>query len=125
MPAMFGCLRLAELRLPLETGRPVGLGADGLREDFNGDLAIEASVEAVDLAHAAGADGREQLIRTEPCLESAASQFAGTSFFNSSNTLEAAAHWEGCSVGCTGIDMSVRPDTENSSRPFPRDPGRT
>ncbi len=46
------------LRFPLETGEPVRVLRNGGREHFDGHLAPELRVvRAVDLAHAAGADG--------------------------------------------------------------------
>ena len=54
------------LGLALEAGQPVGVGGHALGQDLDGDLAIELRIpRAVDLAHAAGAEGREDLVGTE------------------------------------------------------------
>ena len=54
------------LRFALEAGAAVRVGADLGREDLDGDGAVEAGVAGlVDLAHAAGADGGEDLVRAE------------------------------------------------------------
>ena len=53
-------------RLLLEAVEPVGVGGKGGREDLDGDVPAEARVaRAIDLAHAAGADERDDLIRAE------------------------------------------------------------
>jgi hypothetical protein len=47
----------------LETGEAVGIGGGVGREDFEGDIALEFCVGgAIDLAHAAGAEGADDLI---------------------------------------------------------------
>ena len=46
-----------DLRLPLEAGQAVGISREGVREDLEGDLAVQLRVGGlVDLAHAALAD---------------------------------------------------------------------
>ena len=52
--------------LPPQTDEAIGVGGKGRREDFDRDIAAEARIAgAVDLAHAAGADGGQDLIRAE------------------------------------------------------------
>src|SRR5438105_4809288 len=54
-------------RLAVEAGLHVGSGGEGGVEDFDGDDAVEAGIaRSVDLAHAAGADAVEDLVRAEP-----------------------------------------------------------
>ena len=46
-----------ELGFTLEASHPFRVGADGLWEDFDGDLAIEAGIDRpIHLAHAPGAE---------------------------------------------------------------------
>ncbi len=55
------------LRLLLEAAQAVGVGGEGGGEDLDGDVAAEAWVlRAVDLSHAARADGGEDLVGAEP-----------------------------------------------------------
>ena len=50
----------------LESGQALGVGADGLGQDLDGDLALEVGVGgAIDLAHSAGAEGGDDFIRAE------------------------------------------------------------
>jgi hypothetical protein len=54
------------LRLPLEPRERVGIGGDAFGEDLDRHLAVQARVaRAVDLAHAAGAEGSQNLVRAE------------------------------------------------------------
>ena len=53
--------------LALEARPPLGVAREGLRQDFDGDLAPQARVAgAVHLPHAARAERGEDLVRTEP-----------------------------------------------------------
>ena len=55
-------------RFLLEAAHPAGIGSDSLREDFDGDGAVQAAIaSAIYLAHSALPNGREDLIRTEFC----------------------------------------------------------
>jgi hypothetical protein len=55
-----------DLRFPLEAGEPVGVPGDGLGQDLDGHVALQLRVRGpVDLAHAAGADLRGDLIGTD------------------------------------------------------------
>ena len=60
MCAMFGWLSEAStLRLALEPREPIGVGGEVLGQQLERDLAAQLRVRgAVDLAHAAGAEGR-------------------------------------------------------------------
>ena len=59
--------RRQRLRLALETGEPVGIGREELRQDLDGNVAIEFQIAgAIHLAHAAGAQKRHDLVRTYP-----------------------------------------------------------
>ena len=50
----------------LKPMKPIGVGGKGRREDFDRDIAAEARIAgAVDLAHPAGTDGGQDLIRAE------------------------------------------------------------
>ncbi len=54
------------LRLQLETAQAVGVGGEGGGEDLDRDVAVQARVPgAVDLPHAAGADGGEDFVGAE------------------------------------------------------------
>lgn len=54
------------LRLALEPGAAVRVGADLGREDLDGEVAVQAGVAGlVDLTHAASADGGLDLVRPE------------------------------------------------------------
>ncbi len=53
-------------RLALELAQAIGVAGDVLRQDLDGDGAIEAGVAgAVDLAHAPGADQAEDFVWTQ------------------------------------------------------------
>ena len=53
-------------RLLLEAAQPIGIGRERGGQDLDRDLASEPRVaRAVDLAHAAGAERREDLVRTQ------------------------------------------------------------
>ena len=55
------------LGFALEPLAQVGIRADMVRQHFDGHRAVEAGVDRlVDLAHAAGADGRLDLVGAEP-----------------------------------------------------------
>ncbi len=64
---MCGWFRLRDRpRFALEAVRAVAVGGDVRRQDLDRDRAIEAGVaRAVDLAHAARADGRRRFVGTE------------------------------------------------------------
>jgi hypothetical protein len=50
----------------LEARAPLGIRCEFRRQDFHRDAAIEAYVaRAIDLAHAAGAEWRDDLVRTQ------------------------------------------------------------
>jgi hypothetical protein len=54
------------LGLPLEAGHALGVTGEGVRQDLDGHIAVEPGVaRAVDLAHATGAEGGEDLIGSE------------------------------------------------------------
>ena len=57
--AMFGWFSDAsDFGFALEAGEPVGVGGERRRQDLDRDLALQLRVgRAIDLAHAAGADG--------------------------------------------------------------------
>ena len=77
---MFGWLSEARsLRLALEAGQALGIGGDRLRQHLERDVAAEPRVgRAVDLAHAARAEGRHDGVGTEApaCLKAHAGQRA-------------------------------------------------
>ena len=53
--------------LALEPGPQIGIASNLTRQDLDGDRSIEACVAgSVDLAHAAGSEGGDDLIRAEP-----------------------------------------------------------
>ena len=55
-----------EPRLALETGQPFRVAGEGVGERLDGHVAAEPGVAgAVDLAHAAGAEGSENLVGSE------------------------------------------------------------
>src|SRR5437867_1175086 len=54
-------------RFLLKAAEAIGIGRELRGQDLDGDIASEARIaRAVDLAHAAGANGRDDLIRAEP-----------------------------------------------------------
>ena len=59
------------LRLPPETREAIGIAGNGGQQDFDRDQAIQRCIAGfVDLAHAARADSRRELIRANaPTLE--------------------------------------------------------
>ena len=58
--------RRQHLRFALEPREPFGIGGEQIRQDFDGDVAIELRVAgAVDLAHAALADQRDDFVDAE------------------------------------------------------------
>ena len=60
--------RRQELRLALEAREAVRIGGEELGQDFQRDVAIEPRVaRAIHLAHAARADGDDDLVSAEPC----------------------------------------------------------
>ena len=67
MAAMFGWFSEARvLRFALEPREPIGVGGERLGQDLDRDVAIQLRVaRAIDLAHAAGAEGRQDLVRAE------------------------------------------------------------
>jgi hypothetical protein len=67
------------LRLAFEARAPLGVGAELLGQDLDGDVAVEARVAgSVNLSHPAGTDGGQDLIRAEP---RAGAEAQSTSFF--------------------------------------------
>ena len=51
----------------LKPGEALRVGGKCRRQDFDRDVALQFGIcRAVDLAHAAGADGRDDFVRTEP-----------------------------------------------------------
>ncbi len=59
--------RREHLRLAPEPGKPVRIGCPCVRQDFQRDVAIEFRVPgAVDLTHAARAEGGDDFVRTKP-----------------------------------------------------------
>ena len=55
------------LGFALEAGQAVGVFGDLGRQDLDGDDAVECVAGLVDLAHASGADGLEDLVVTQTC----------------------------------------------------------
>ena len=54
------------VRSPPEDPEPVSVSDEGLRKDLDGNLAIEPRVACpIHFAHSAGAEGRENLVRTD------------------------------------------------------------
>jgi hypothetical protein len=54
------------LRFAREAGESIVIGGERVRQDLQGDVAIELRVaSAIHLAHATGADGRDDLVRAE------------------------------------------------------------
>ena len=54
------------LRFALETGEAIRIAREGVRQDLQRDLAIQLGIaRAIDLAHAAGPEGGEDLVRAE------------------------------------------------------------
>jgi hypothetical protein len=59
--------RREHLRLALESREPIAIGRHHCRQNFQGDVAAELGVaRAVDFAHPAGADWRDDFVRTDP-----------------------------------------------------------
>jgi hypothetical protein len=59
--------RRERLCFALEPGNPIAVGGKHIREDFDRDVAVELRIpRAVDLAHSAGTERRDDLINTEP-----------------------------------------------------------
>ncbi len=67
MPAMFGMIQRREgLRFAGETCEPFGVVHEEIGQDFDRDVAIQLRVAgAIHLAHTAGAQGGEDLVRAE------------------------------------------------------------
>jgi hypothetical protein len=62
--------RRKHLRFAAEPGEPIGIGRHAIGKDLQRDVAIEFGIAgAVDLAHAAFAQLRRNLVRTEPCSD--------------------------------------------------------
>ena len=57
--------RREHLRFALEAREPIRIAREHVGQDFDRDVAIEASCRGAryDLAHAAGADGRDDLVQ--------------------------------------------------------------
>ena len=64
---MFGMIQRRErLRFALEAGEPLGVAGERVGQDLDRDVAIQLRVaRAIDLAHAAGPKGGEDLVRAE------------------------------------------------------------
>jgi hypothetical protein len=59
--------RREHLRLALEAREPFGIVCEQIRQDFEGDVAIEARIaRAIDLPHAPGAEAVRHLTGAEP-----------------------------------------------------------
>ena len=55
-----------DLRFAPESGEPLRIGREERRKDFERDLAIELGIPgAIDLAHTAGPDSREDFVRAQ------------------------------------------------------------
>jgi hypothetical protein len=55
-----------DLRFPLEAGEAIGIVGEGIRQNLDRHVAIEFRISGlVDFAHAAGAEGGEDFVRTE------------------------------------------------------------
>src|SRR5262249_47498578 len=58
--------RRKNLRFALEAREPIGIGRERLGQHLQGDVTIEPGIpRTIHLAHAAGADGTQNLVRTE------------------------------------------------------------
>jgi hypothetical protein len=56
--------------LSLEASQAIAIACDGRQQDLDGDVALQPSVAgAIDLSHAAGSEGRDDLVGTEPRAE--------------------------------------------------------
>ena len=59
--------RRKDARFTLEAGQAIAIRADGVRQHLDRDLSSELGVAgAVNLAHSARPDRREDLVRTDP-----------------------------------------------------------
>ena len=59
--------RREHLRFPLEAREPIRIARDRFGQDFDRDIAIQLRVSgSIHFAHAAGADGGQDLVRAEP-----------------------------------------------------------
>ena len=55
-----------DLRFALEAREPLGIGDERVGQDLDGDVPLQPRVaRAIDFAHAAGAEGDDDLIRAE------------------------------------------------------------
>ena len=65
---MFGWFSEAsDLRFALEAREPIGVGRERVGQDLDRDVAIQLRVaRAIDLAHPAGAERRQDLVGAEP-----------------------------------------------------------
>ena len=69
------------LRFAGEPRQPIGIAGEGVRQDFQRDVAVQLRVpRAIHLAHAAGPDGAEDFVRTE-------SHACGQRHFNQQSTV--------------------------------------
>ena len=58
--------RSEDLRLASKTAEPLRVGDEQVRQDLDGDVAIQFRIaRAIHLAHAAGPEGRQHFIRAE------------------------------------------------------------
>src|SRR5262245_5375626 len=56
------------LRLPLEASTPIRVGRNRVGQDFDRDVAAEPRIaSSIHLAHSAGAQGRNDLVRAKAC----------------------------------------------------------
>src|SRR5688572_17917188 len=75
MPAILGWLSAASASVALKSRLAIGVASAGCRKDLQGDVAFQPGVPgAVDLAHSAAAEGRENFVRAKT---SARGQHAG------------------------------------------------
>ena len=87
--------RRQDLRFPLEPREAIGIIGERLRQNFQCDIATEPRVpRLVDLAHAARADWREDLIGTEAGAAGERHYFVGTrASDNGYTTLDAGSYY--------------------------------
>ena len=99
------------LRFALEARPELGIGREGGRQHLDGDGALEAGVAGlVDLAHAAGADGADDLVRSE-ARAGGQGHGEGASLMQSraSGVSSAHAYHDSCSCNCSRVDCRRPP----------------
>jgi hypothetical protein len=81
--------RREDLRFSLEAGEPIGIGGEGVWQDFQRDIAIQLRIaRAIDLAHAPRTESGENFVRTDSRTNGECHDyFVGTRVFSSSNQL--------------------------------------